>query len=115
MQYNCIQIGPVTAEVSGEDVYSDLARATLPFAPIGIDESFFDGDTLPNFMPETPIAEDEELCVVTLPAESLGLSGALALEIYLIVSLTTGEFGIGISPPLEIMPDAPAPSYDDQH
>ncbi len=32
MQYYCIQLGPVIAEVSGEEIYSDLARATLSFA-----------------------------------------------------------------------------------
>ncbi len=86
MQYYCIQLGPVIAEVSGEDVYSDLARATLSFALLGIDESFFDGAALRKLNPDLPIAEDEELCAVTLPAEALALSGTLTLEIYFILS-----------------------------
>ena len=121
MHYYCIQTGAVIAELIGEDVDTDLARATLPFALIGIDGSFLDGDELPNFMPDTPIAEGEELCVVSIPAEVLGLSDSLALEIlelmeiYAIVSLTSGEFGLGIAPPIELLPDPPEPSYDGQH
>jgi len=116
MQNVCIQIGPVLAELSGVDMNSNLAKATLPFALIGIDESFFLEDAHPTFNSNTPVDEDEELCAVTLPPEEiLGLSGSLTPEVYLIVSFATGKFGIGISPPIEIMPKPPVPSFKDQH
>lgn len=115
MRYACIQMGPILVEASGSDMNSALAKATLPFALIGINESFFE-DALPTFISDTPVDEGEELCAVALPPEEvLGLSGNLTPKIYLIVSFATGKFGIGISPPIEIMPRPPVPSFEDQH
>ena len=115
MRYACIQVGPILTEASGTDMNSVLAKATLPFALIGINESFFE-DALPTFISDTPVDEGEELCAVTLPPEEvLGLSGSLTPEIYLIVSFATGKFGIGISPPIAIIPNPPVPSFEDQH
>ena len=115
MRYACIRVGPILAEVSGTDMNSALVKATLPFTLIGINESFFQ-DALPTFISDTPVDEGEELCAVTLPPEEvLGLSSSLTPEIYLIAAFATGKFGIGISPPIAIMPNPPVPSFEDQH